>query len=169
MENGLAYTSSKLPIFTLADGIKLINAAEGKEKYSPEMVKMVEAIKGNYLHTDETAKQKAEWLKTGNKTHGKDSPKGVDSTTGLPGGKLPGHPTFSTQTPYHIPGLAITAAGEWSKLRDNPETGKEEWAYIPDSRQFNNPDYMKQLMDYYRDEKGRGIDGIWMPNGGFIR
>jgi hypothetical protein len=167
-------------MFTLSDGVKLIQAAENKDKYTPEtladvatlikarakndkytpeQVKMRDAIYGNYLHTDDSAKQKAEWLKTGSSQHSLDNPQGIDSITGLPGGKLPGHPTFSEESPYAIKGLKAAEGGKW-----NNKDGK--WDYTPSQYQFErDSNYADGLWNYFQHEKGNGIDRIILPNG----
>lgn len=155
MEQGLA-------MFTLANAVKLMNAADGKPVDSIEAIKANEALKGGYLHTDESAKQKQEWLRTGNRSHGLDNPNGIDSITGLPGGKLPNHVTYSNESPYSI-GLKNSQGGEWVKVND-------EWSYAPSQVQFDkNSQYMSELLKYLQQEKGNGIGSITLPNGKVVR
>lgn len=153
----------KVPMFTLADAMKMQNSSKGSSYPDPKFFQTQEALLGDYILTDKQAEYEAERRRKGE--HGLDDPKGTNYV-GVPGGKLPSHPTFSKESPHYIRGL--TAAGSWEKLGVD-ENGKEQWAYMPDKRQFDRPGFAEELIKYYHSEKGNGIDGIWMPNGTLIR
>lgn len=156
-------SNKRIPMFTLSDMVKLADAAHGKPEDSVEAIKYKEAVLGDYLHTDASAKQKQEWLKTGSMEHGLDNPGGIDSITGKPGGKLPSHPTFSDESPYAISGFVGAEGGKWSKVGN-------KWNYTPSNAQFKrNPSYESALLEYFNQEKGNGIDTITLPNGEVLK
>ena len=74
-------------------------------------------------------------------------------------GKLPSHITFSTHSAYSTP---ENPGGTWSEV-DN------KWAYTPHPTQFLNKDgstnqeYVSGLANYFKNERGRGIDMISLP------
>lgn len=146
---GLAEAERKVPIFTLADAVKLISAAEGAPKNSIDAIKYKEAVLGEYLHSDESAAKKKQWIETGSKKHGRDNPNGIDSTTGKPGGKLPGHITFSDQSPYSI-GLAAATGGHWGRNNEGD-------FYIPTKPQWSDPEEQAKLKRYFASENENGM------------
>lgn len=151
-----------LAIFTLADAVKLGEAAKGKPADSVEAIKAREALKGGYLHTDESAIKKQLQMRTGDNSHWLDNPQGVDSTTGLPGGKLPSHTTYSNESPYDT-GIRSARGGEWIETKDG-------WGFKPSDVQLEKGSpYMSKLLEYYVNEKGNGIDSILLPGGKVIK
>ena len=68
-------------------------------------------------------------------------------------GKLPYHPTFSNESPYA------------SKLGTNPhwENNNGRDVYYPTQEQMQRDGYIAELQDYYKREKGKGIDKIIVP------
>lgn len=142
-------------VFTLADAVKLMNAAEGKKELTPEVLQRDSALLGDYVLTDSQALTELDRIRSGN--HALDNPNGMGLGS-LAGGKLPSHPTFSNESPYYIKGLASAEGGSWDKQGLN-------WNYTPSKEQIKrDPDYLNRLEHYYRMEKGNGIDSITLPN-----
>ncbi len=71
-------------------------------------------------------------------------------------GKLPMHPTFSDQSPYRD-----DTAGKWEEAYGNGPGGVD--VYYPTQAQMQGLGYIENLTDYYKHEKGRGIDDIKVP------
>lgn len=107
-----------MAMFTLQDAVGLA-AQYGKNPTKTEQYNS--AILGNYVLTDEQAKNEVARRETG--IHLPDNGKGTSG--GLPSGKLPGHPTFSTESPYSIEGLAAAQGGKWQRLPNN------SWSFAP--------------------------------------
>ncbi len=146
-------------MFTLADAVKLLNNSAGKQGLEPSTLQTNSALKGDYMLTDEQALNEVKRLITGN--HALDNPQGFGLGS-LPGGKLTGHPAFSNESPYAIQGLKAAEGGQWSGNEGN-------WSYAPSQSQFDrNPEYSKQLMEYFQNEKGNGINRIILPNGKIV-
>jgi hypothetical protein len=143
-------------MFTLTDAVNLLNNSAGSQGLVPSRLQTNSALKGDYILTDEQALNEAERIRTGK--HALDNPQGLGLGY-LAGGKLPGHPTFSDESPYVIQGLKSAEGGQWSGNEGN-------WSYAPSQSQFDrNPEYKKQLMEYCQNEKGKGINRIVLPNG----
>lgn len=114
----------------------------------------IEAVKGNYmLPTAEIVNNEAR-VKSGK--HLGDAGSSETGVPGLPAGKLPGHPTFSTESPYNIDGFKSAQGGVWTKTNGG-------WDYSPSGGQLQKPEYMSQLLQYYNINKGNGIDTISLP------
>ena len=115
-----------------------------------------EAVKGNYmLPTAEIAGNDARMKSGKHLADGGSNDTGVE---GLPAGKLPGHPTFSTESPYNIDGFKSAQGGVWTKTDGG-------WDYAPSGGQLQKPEYMSQLLQYYNRNKGNGIDSMTLPKG----
>ena len=71
-------------------------------------------------------------------------------------GKLPYHPTFSDQSPYRD-----ASAGKWVEAYGLGPLGKD--VYYPTQEQMQRPGYSAELAQYFKYEKGRGIDDIVVP------
>ena len=143
-------------VFTLSDAVKLMNAAEGKKGLTPEVIQRDSALLGDYVLTDSQALTELERIRSGK--HALDNPNGMGLGS-LAGGKLPSHPTFSNESPYHIKGFASAEGGAWDKQGLN-------WNYTPSVEQIKrDPAYLDKLMHYYEMEKGNGIDSITLPKG----
>ena len=146
-------------MFTLSDAVKLLNNSYGKQGLSPEGLQTNSALKGDYVLTDTQALNELERIKSGK--HALDNPTGYGLGS-IAGGKLPGHPTFSNDSPYAIKGLKSAEGGEWYGSEGN-------WTYVPSKAQFErDPKYMDNLMGYFDREKNNGINRIILPNGKII-
>ena len=141
-------------MFTLRNAMDLAKGAQGLGNMDPKTLQYKSAVLGDYVLTDAQALVEAERMKSGK--HATDNGMGVDYL-GNEGGKLPGHPSFSSESPYHVKGLQAAEGGDWVQA-----DGK--WLYYPSQKQFDrDPNYNAKLQEYYRKEKGKGIDGIVMP------
>ena len=140
-------------IFTVRDAIGLAEHASKSDALNQQYL---EAVKGDYILPSKELVNNEE--RKANGTHLQD---GSDSSTGLAGlaaGKLPGHPTFSRESPYAIRGLSSADGGEWNKT-------SKGWEYSPSQSQFDrDPAYKMKLLEYYEREKGNGIDSIKLPD-----
>ena len=145
-------------MFTLADAVGLAKGAEGLGRVDPKTLQYNSAVKGDYVLSDAAAKYELERMAKGE--HKLDGSGNADYNGNMEG-KLPGHPTFSSESPYHIQGLKAAEGGEWLEGRDG------KWTYAPSQYQFDrDPSYRAKLDRYYESEKGNGIDGIRMPGEG---
>ena len=143
-------------VFTLADAVKLMNAAEGKKGLTPEVLQRDSALLGDYVLTDSQALTELERIRSGE--HALDNPEGMGLGS-IAGGKLPSHPTFSSESPYHIKGFAPAEGGTWDKQG-------LDWNYTPSNEQIKrDSNYLNRLKHYFDREKGNGIDSITLPNG----
>ena len=143
-----------MAMFTLKDAIGLAENSKGLGNMDPKTLQYNSAIKGDYVLSDAQALYELERRAKGE--HGLDNPKAVDYL-GNPGGKLPGHPTFSSESPYHIKGLMASEGGDWSETTNG-------WQYAPSKHQFTrDPNYVHKLAEYFNREKGNGIDAIKFP------
>lgn len=137
-------------MFTLQDAVGLANIAKVNTDKNKQYI---EAIKGNYiLPTNEIAGNEAR-MKSGK--HLADGGSNDTGIIGLPAGKLPGHPTFSTESPYSIDGFKSAQGGVWLKS-DNG------WDYTPSQNQLNTPGYIEGLAEYAKNKRS-GIDTLTLP------
>ena len=72
-------------------------------------------------------------------------------------GKLPNHPTFSTEALLGTP----ETAGLWSHGPVNE--GRLGDIFTPSAEQLKTQGYIDKLQQYYSTEKGRGIDKVSIP------
>jgi len=143
-------------MLTLADAMELVNAAKNSTGLDSASLQRDSALLGNYVLTNSQAANEVNRRAKG--LHAADNPGGL-GLTGLPGGKLPGHPTFSDESPYAIKGLEAAEGGTWSK-------DKSGWVYAPSESQFKrNPNYVNELRGYFEREQGKGIDKVVLPDG----
>ena len=140
-------------VFTLADAARL---SKDSQTDPIKRIQFDEAVKGNYVYSDQQAREHAARMTSG--AHASDGGNG-EQYLGLAAGKLPGHPTFSTESPYNIDGFRSAQGGQWS--------GSDgDWTYSPSQSQIDrDPAYLDKLQKYYDREKGKGIDKIEMPQG----
>lgn len=113
-----------------------------------------EAVKGSYMLPTAEIADNAARVKSGK--HLADAVSSDTGVEGLPAGKLPGHATFSTESPYNIDGFKSAQGGVWTKTGGG-------WDYTPRGEQLQKPEYMSQLLQYYNRNKGNGIDTISLP------
>lgn len=147
-------------MFTLTDSVNLLNNAYEKQGLSPQRLQVDSALKGDYVLTDTQALNELERVKS--RKHALDNPNGYGLGS-IAGGKLPGHPTFSKESPYAIQGLKSAEGGEWSGVEGN-------WTYVPSKFQFDRDSkYGNKLMQYFIQEKNKGINKIVLPDGQTIR
>ena len=140
-------------VFTLADTARL---SRDSQTDPIKRVQFDEAVKGNYVYSDQQAREHT--ARTASGSHAGDNGSG-EQYLGLAAGKLPGHPTFSTESPYNIDGFRSAQGGQWSGSDD-------DWTYSPSQSQIDrDPMYLDKLQKYYSREKGNGIDRIEMPQG----
>lgn len=145
-------------LFTLADAVGL---AEGANQSEAKSIQAQEALRGNYILSDQQALQDIERKKTGQ--HLLDNGGTESQYLGLPIGKLPNHPAASNESPYSVKGFKGTEAGDWVQYGDN------KWEYRPSQSQFDrNPNYMEGLANYFNKEKNNGVNRILLPNGKVI-
>ena len=75
-------------------------------------------------------------------------------------GKLPNHPTFSKESWFSKNG--DRKGGSWKQDKNG------RWMFSPEQWQVDDTNNFNNLLRYFEQEKGRGIDGIMLPNGGII-
>ena len=91
--------SNGINVFTLADAVRL---SRDSQTDPIKRIQFDEAVKGDYVYSDQQAKEHANRVAEG--IHASDGGSG-EQYLGLAAGKLPGHPTFSVESPYNIDGF----------------------------------------------------------------